>query len=83
MRESELNRLKTQKEMERRARMYQTVFGSDMGKQVLADLELFCGQYASSVNEQHPNELNTFFNEGKRRVYLRILSMLGRKVSDE
>jgi hypothetical protein len=70
-------------DQERRARIYQTVFDADNGKIVLEDLKSFCGFERPSVDEQHPNELNTFFKEGKRRVFLHILNQLTRKVSNE
>jgi hypothetical protein len=49
---------------------------------VLKDLEIFCGFHSTSVCEQHPNTLQTFFAEGKRRVFLRIQSMLRRKTNE-
>lgn len=70
-------------ELDQIARDYQQVFESDAGKKVLADLEIFCNQTRSSVCEQNPNALQTFFEEGKRRVFLRILWQLKRKVRDE
>lgn len=62
---------------------YQKVFESDAGKKVLEDLKLFCNFENSSVCEQNPNPMQTFYNEGKRRVFLRILWQLKRKVKDE
>jgi len=69
-----------QYELDRTARAYKDLFESENGKLVLKDLESFCGQNTSSVCEQSPNELQTFFAEGKRRVYLRIQWWLNRKV---
>jgi len=72
-----------QKEVDNLARIYQNVFGSDGGKKVLEDLERICGYKDSSVNEANPNSLQTFFAEGKRRVYLRILWHLNRRFDNE
>jgi len=67
----------------RRTKAYQAVFETDNGKLVLEDLKSFCGFENCSVCEQNPNSLQTHFNEGKRRVFLRILSQINRKVTDE
>ncbi len=55
---------------------YGRLFRSADGQKVLADLESFCGQSRSSVCEENPNEMQTMFCEGKRRVYLRILEFM-------
>lgn len=67
---------KIEKSLEETKTAYQKVFTSDAGKIVLDNLEKFCGYNSPSVNEQSPNELQTFYNEGKRRVILRIHSFL-------
>lgn len=64
-------------------RAYQHIFSTDNGKLVLEDLKNFCGYDRSSVCAQAPNELQTFYCEGKRSVFLGILNKLNRKVSDE
>ena len=51
---------------------YKELFGSEGGQAVLDDLMVFCNANKSSVNEQSPDPSMTMFNEGKRRVYLRI-----------
>jgi hypothetical protein len=55
---------------------YRDIFESTIGRRVLEDLEKFCGFKKISVCEQSPNAMQTMFTEGKRRVYLRILSMM-------
>ena len=66
--------------MDALARDYKKVFRTESGQRVLKDLERMCGYNDSSVNEQDPNELQTMFKEGKRRVYLRVLWYLNREV---
>lgn len=68
-----------EKEQAERTHAYKRLFKTDDGKVVLKDLESFCGFNNTSVSEQSPNELQTFFAEGKRRVYLRINGFLRRK----
>lgn len=72
------NKENEKKQIER-ARAYKRLFQTDDGKIVLEDLEVYCGFYKPSVSEQSPNTLQTHFNEGKRRVYLRINGFLRRK----
>jgi hypothetical protein len=55
---------------------YASVFATEAGNMVLKDLESFCGQNRSSVCEEVPNAIQTMFAEGKRRVYLRIVSFM-------
>jgi len=74
--EADKIRQENEKKREELRRSYQRLFNTDDGKIVLNDLRLFCGQDRTSVCEQVPNELQTFFAEGKRRVFLRIQSML-------
>jgi len=57
---------------------YMKLFGTDRGKRILKDLEVACGFMAPSVCEAQPNSLQTHFNEGKRRIYLRILGMVNK-----
>ena len=80
--EHDVKKLNAQKEIDRLARDYKDLFGSDKGKKVLADLEQFCGYNKSSVYEQSPDALQTMFAEGKRRVYLRILWYLNREIKE-
>jgi len=74
MTEKEVINLKNIEEQKKLKASYFRVFESEDGKKVLDDLRKFCGYDSSSVCEQYPNELQTFFSEGKRRVFLRILS---------
>ena len=70
------NRESVQQELDAKRKDYLDVFSTGAGKRVLDDLEKFCGFKNTSVYEQDPNELQTFYAEGKRRVYLRILSFM-------
>ena len=60
---------------------YGRLFKTDDGKIVKEDLERFCGFLNTSVSQQSPDAYQTFFNEGKRRIYLRIIGMM--KVKDD
>lgn len=57
-------------------RAYATMASTDAGKLIIADLEHECGFLNCSVCESKPDALQTLFNEGKRRVYLRIHGMI-------
>lgn len=52
---------------------YRTLFGSDMGQAVLDDLAKHCNADRSSIG---PDPHMTYFNEGKRAVYLHIKALL-------
>ena len=75
-----MTKFKTQEHIDAITQSYKNIFHSGDGKRVLEDLSKFCGYNSTSVCEQAPNELQTFFAEGKRRVYLRILWYLEREV---
>ena len=77
--EAEQQKQENEKKRKELAQAHKRLFMTDDGKIVLEDLERFCGFYNTSVSEQNPNSLQTFFAEGKRRVYLRISSMIRRK----
>jgi len=83
MRESDIKRKQAQQQIDNLCNAYKAVFDSDVGKKVYEDLRLFCGQDSPSVCEQHPDALQTMFNEGKRRVFLRIQGFSNRKVTNE
>ena len=53
---------------------YGLTFSSDHGKRVLKDLYRFCGMGQPSFVPGAPDE--TAFNEGKRRVFLRLAALL-------
>jgi len=74
--------VENEKKRKERIRAYKRFSKTDDGKLILADLEVFCGFNNTSVSEQSPNELQTFFAEGKRRVYLRIDGFIRRKEND-
>jgi len=58
---------------------YFRCFDTDDGKKVLSDLLGFCGQDASSVRSVPIDPNQVCFNEGKRRVYLRLMKFTERK----
>ncbi len=70
--EAEQQRIENEKKQQERIAAYKRLFQTDDGKTVLEDLENYCGFRRPSVSEQSPDALQTHFNEGKRRVYLRI-----------
>ena len=74
--------MENEKKRKERIQAYRRFSKTDDGKLILADLEVFCGFNNTSVSEQSPNELQTFFAEGKRRVYLRITGFIRRKEND-
>jgi hypothetical protein len=53
---------------------YRAAFSTPSGRRVRADLYRFCGVMAPSHQPGDP--LETAFNEGKRRVGLRIAAMM-------
>lgn len=79
MTEAEEQMADNEKKRQELAQAYKRLFQEDDGKIVLKDLEKFCGFHTTSVCEQSPNALQTFFSEGKRRVILRIQGFLRRE----
>ncbi len=61
------------KVLKKRCGDYQDVFDSPQGGRVLEDLSEFCGAKKVSFDE---DPYRTAFNEGMRRVYLRINGFL-------
>lgn len=80
--EAEQIKAENEKKREELAQAYKRLFMTDDGKIVKADLERFCNSNKSSVCEHNPNALQTHFEEGKRRVILRIQGFLRRKNND-
>lgn len=62
---------------------YKRMSATDDGKLILKDLEMFCGQYNSCMNEQAPDAYQTFVMLGKRRVFLRIHGMINQKEKED
>ena len=58
----------------RRKADYRHIFESVEGRRVLADLYRFCGMMRPSFVAGRPDE--TAFNEGKRRVFLRLAGFM-------
>ncbi len=59
--------------IKKRRTAYQDTFGSPQGETVLADLHEFCGADKTSFGD---DPYLTAYNEGMRRVWLRINSFL-------
>ncbi|HOL31803.1 MAG TPA: hypothetical protein PK052_07445 [Anaerohalosphaeraceae bacterium] len=83
MNEIEVRNRKAKQAMDELSRAYKTVFSGQAGQRVLADISRFCGADAVSASESQPNALTTFFREGKRSVFLRIIWQLNRKESND
>ena len=58
------------------SRAYLQLSREEYGKTILDDLADFCNRDRSSVCEASPNNDQTNFNEGKRRVWLRINGLI-------
>jgi Ca2+-binding EF-hand superfamily protein len=76
MTDVEEQKIENEKKQQELKSAYRRLFDSDDGKIVGEDLERFCGFLNTSVSQQSPDAYQTFFNEGKRRVYLRIIGMM-------
>ncbi len=74
--DAEEQRIENEKQQTELKNAYGRLFKTDDGKIVKDDLEKVCGFLNTSVSERDPNAYQTFFNEGKRRVYLRIIGMI-------
>ena len=83
MTEDEIQKLENEKKRNELAQAYKRIALTDDGKVILKDLESFCGFRATSVSERSPHALQTFFAEGKRRVFLRIESMINKEIENE
>ena len=79
--EAEKRQLEAQKEMQQLKQAYYRLFNTDDGKRVLQDLGKFCGYNNTSVCEHAPDALQTMFTEGKRRVFLRIMSQIRKETN--
>lgn len=77
--EAEQQKAENEKKRRELKQAYWRLFQTDDGKRVYGDLGKFCGQDRPSVCEHSPNSLQTHFNEGKRRVFLRINSMISKE----
>jgi len=76
MTEAEQQNAENEKKRQELTQAYKRLFQTDDGKEILKDLRSFCGQDRSSVCSSSPNPYQTFEAEGKRRVFLRINSMI-------
>ncbi len=75
----EVDKIKIEENEKKRLELkhaYFRLFKTKDGISVLNDLESFCGQNRTSVCEQSPNPYQTVFQEGKRRIFLRIKAMM-------
>lgn len=62
------------KKVNKRKNTYQKTFNCPLGKEVLADLKRFC--YAVVPTADVENPYVTYLREGRREVWLRIMSHL-------
>lgn len=69
-------RKKQKESLSRKRAAYREFFNSEAGKEVLRDLWDFCFAMKPTAVISDPHA--TFFNEGKRRVWLRIFSFVYR-----
>ncbi len=75
MTEAQQQNIENEKKQQELRRAYGRLFKTDDGKVVRKDLESFCGFLKTSTNAEW-NPHYVMFAEGKRRVYLRIRSMI-------
>ncbi len=75
MTEAEKIQVENEKRRKELASAYKRLFKTDDGKVVREDLESFCGFLKTSTNAEW-NPYYVMFAEGKRRVFLRIYSMI-------
>ena len=81
--DAEQQRIENEKKQNELKYAYGRLFKTDDGKIVKEDLERYCGFLNTSVSQQSPDAYQTFFNEGKRRVYLRIIGMIKVKENED
>ena len=81
--EDEKIKAENEKKLRELAQAFKRLFATKDGKIVKKDLEKFCNRNKSSVCEHNPNALQTHFEEGKRRVILRIDSMINRREEND
>jgi len=77
--EADKQKQENEKRQQEKISAYRRFAQTDDGKIIIADLEHFCGFYRPSICETNPNSEQTAFNEGKRRVYLRMQGFIRRK----
>lgn len=75
MTEAEEIQAENEKYRKELASAYKRLFKTNDGKIILKDLTSFCGFLKTSTNVEF-NPYYVMFAEGKRRVYLRIHSMI-------
>lgn len=73
--EDEQRKAENEKKRQELKQAYRRLFQTDDGKVVREDLESFCGFLKTSTNIEW-NPYYVMFAEGRRRVYLRIQSMI-------
>lgn len=81
--EAEKQKAENEKLRQVKVQAYKRFAMTDDGKIILADLEVFCGQYRMVFNEQNPNSIQAAINDGKRRVYLRFDGFIRQKTEKE
>ncbi len=79
MTEAEIQQIEVKKAKEELSRTYRRMAMTDDGKIILKDLSGFCHANTTCFCEQSPNPYQTAHESGKRRVWLRINSMIERE----
>ena len=74
--EAEQQQIENEKKRNELMGAYFRLFNSEDGVIVLKDIARFCHRDSSCVCEQSPDALQTMHESGKRRVILRIDSMM-------
>ena len=76
--EADQQKIENEKRNAEKARCYKRMAVSDDGKEIMKDLEVFCG--AKRVASDRDWDTNkTFFHDGMRNVYLYIQQQINRK----
>jgi len=83
MTETEILKMENEQRRRRLAAAYRNIFSSEEGLMVLRDIEMFCGQNASSVRDVPIDPYKVCYLEGARRVWLRINALMNMKFDYE
>jgi hypothetical protein len=76
MTEDEVKAMNSEEAVKAMRNAYAQVFSGDTGKLVLKDLSVFCASEDSTVRSKPIDPYDVVYNEGMRRVYLRIKGMI-------
>ena len=76
MTEDQIKKNETERIQREEQIAFRQTFSTKAGEITYRRLEKFCNFKNTSVCEQAPNALQTAFNEGKRRVFLKIIGTM-------